>query len=738
MSLSKQLYIIISFIFLMIFTGNFIISVNNTKEYLEVESATKAQDTATSLGLTLKPYMKNKKDEEINSIIKVIANRGFYKELRLEDTNFTFTSEDLIINNNKINQEHNWKIENIRIDKKYGEIEKVESDNELLEELANLENEEIVLNDSEEIDVYTFTANETYKQGLDLKISFSAKYENETLDYVSTLKMSKILAIETRAVKFDYVPQWFINSFTLNMEEKSSEISDGWKTAAIIFVSANPGDAYAKLYDQAKAAIIYAMISFTISMLLLFFFLSFVLKPLKNIEKLAISISNGEFLKIDKLPFTTEIKNVALAMNQMSSKIEGIIKKLNKNLENMTNKISLDDLTGLALQQTFETDMKKMFIHKTDAYVLSVKIDNLGSYAKNHTNQDVDNFIKKFALILKNSDSKFEYKISAYRFFGSEFAIIVQNKNFSKVKEFCTYLKEELDLFSKELNIPNIAYIGATPFNHIGTIPEMRIASNEACEMAKQIGPNEAFIRDENDLARDMLLWKDLIFDIIDNAKFDLDYIGDAKVLNGKDENKLVMQEAFSTAKDKESNQIAIGTFISIAEKYEKVIDFDKAVINKVITHIRKNNITHDISINLSLDSISDHEFLSYLEKILLLNHAIVSQLVFSITAYAIAKDINTFKTFSHKVNKAGGKIIIKRFESKFIPLDKIKDLKINYIRLARDYTKGINKEPGKLAFVESMQELSELLNIKVYAENVKEDEDLEIIKKINIYATSR
>lgn len=42
MSLSKQLYIIISFIFLLIFTGNFIISVKNTKEYLELESLTKA------------------------------------------------------------------------------------------------------------------------------------------------------------------------------------------------------------------------------------------------------------------------------------------------------------------------------------------------------------------------------------------------------------------------------------------------------------------------------------------------------------------------------------------------------------------------------------------------------------------------------------------------------------------------------------------------------------------------
>ncbi|MGB0989986.1 MAG: LapD/MoxY N-terminal periplasmic domain-containing protein, partial [Halarcobacter sp.] len=58
MSLSKQLYLIIIFIFFVIFTGNFIISVKNTKEYLELESQTKAQDTATSLGMSLRPLIK--------------------------------------------------------------------------------------------------------------------------------------------------------------------------------------------------------------------------------------------------------------------------------------------------------------------------------------------------------------------------------------------------------------------------------------------------------------------------------------------------------------------------------------------------------------------------------------------------------------------------------------------------------------------------------------------------------
>ena len=96
MSLSKQLYIIISVIFFMIFAGNFIISVKNTKEYLESESITKAQDTATSLGMSLKNLLKDKTNPEIQSVINAISNSGFYKEIRLEDALFTIKQSELI------------------------------------------------------------------------------------------------------------------------------------------------------------------------------------------------------------------------------------------------------------------------------------------------------------------------------------------------------------------------------------------------------------------------------------------------------------------------------------------------------------------------------------------------------------------------------------------------------------------------------------------------------------------
>ena len=56
-----------------------------------------------------------------------------------------------------------------------------------------------------------------------------------------------------RSIKFDYVPEWFINLIPIELRrERYSEISNGWTTSAIIYVSANAGDAYAKLYEQAK------------------------------------------------------------------------------------------------------------------------------------------------------------------------------------------------------------------------------------------------------------------------------------------------------------------------------------------------------------------------------------------------------------------------------------------------------------------------------------------------------
>ena len=530
------------------------------------------------------------------------------------------------------------------------------------------------------------------------------------------------------------IPRWFIELIDIELQTVNSDVTSGWNIVGKVTILGDANIVYVALYKLFFKLLILFVISVLISLVVMYGILYFILKPLHNIEKQAVNIAQGKFQRIKKLPWTTEIKNVSIAMNDMSQKIENVIGKLNSNLETMTKKLSKDDLTGLELQQTFETDMKQMFIEKSEGYVFSVKINELGEYAKNHTKQEVDRFLIDFSKILNNSSQK----IRAYRFFGSEFALIGKNTSYEETKTIINQIKTQLEELAKQIEQENITYIGATPFNPISTTPNILAAANEALEQAKHIGPNEAHIRDDNDLARDMQEWKDIVFEIVEKGLFQVDYINQSYGLQQDNENSLLMEEAFTVAKDKNGAPIPIGTFISIAEKYDKVIAFDKSVILKVIEHIKHNNIKNSIIINLSLDSVTHGEFKSWLNSTVKDHNEIASQLVFSVTAYGVAKNIKQFKEFIDVVHSSGAKVIIKRFETKFIPLESLQEFKLDYIRLARDYTNSIDKDSAKQGIVESMQDLSELLNIKVFAESVKDNDDLNRIKSIGIYGASR
>ncbi|MBE9525418.1 MAG: diguanylate cyclase, partial [Proteobacteria bacterium] len=108
MSLSKQLLILITFIFFIIFSVNFILSIENIKSYLEVESEVHVQDTATSLGLSLSPHMVDEQDPIIRTMMNAIFDMGYYKEMRLVDVD----GKDLVklVNTEKMEGVPNWLI----------------------------------------------------------------------------------------------------------------------------------------------------------------------------------------------------------------------------------------------------------------------------------------------------------------------------------------------------------------------------------------------------------------------------------------------------------------------------------------------------------------------------------------------------------------------------------------------------------------------------------------------------
>jgi len=549
------------------------------------------------------------------------------------------------------------------------------------------------------------------------------------IDYKSNDGKSDYLQIDNDPI--EGIPPWFINFTNIKLESVSADVSSEWNIIGVVTVAGDTGIIYKALYKMFINLSIIFITAMIICLIVLSILLRFVLKPLKDIEVLSKNISQGKFETIDKLPSTIELRNVSISMNDMSNKIKSMINKLNSNLQKMTDELSKDDLTGLEQEQTFNTDIKMMFIKKIDGYIFTLKIHEFAEFAQSNSNKIVDSFVKDFAEILRDSDEK----NTAYRFYGSTFAMISLITHQDEILELAKKLKVSFESLADEYGLSNIVHFGATPFNPISTTEEILEQTIHAYEEAVKLGKNECHIRDKNDLAQDMLIWKNLVCGIIDENKFHVSYNNQALSLDGQE--TLLLEEAFTSATDENNKAIPIGTFISVAEKYNKVIDFDKNVIEQVISYIRSEKVEHAVLINITFDAIDDDDFKSWITKKLIENKDISSQLVFSMTAYACVKDIELFKSFISLLHDNGSKIILKRFETKFIPLDNLKDLNLDYIRLAKNYTNDISSDKAKQSFIESVSELSKLLNIKVFSEDVNNREDFETLKELGLYGAS-
>lgn len=86
MTLSRQLYLLLGALLLLVFIGSFAISLNNTRAYLNLQLASTAQDTATSLGLSVSTQLAKQDQATLQSMVDAVFDRGDYRIIRVQDT----------------------------------------------------------------------------------------------------------------------------------------------------------------------------------------------------------------------------------------------------------------------------------------------------------------------------------------------------------------------------------------------------------------------------------------------------------------------------------------------------------------------------------------------------------------------------------------------------------------------------------------------------------------------------
>jgi len=636
MSLSKQLMLLISAIFFAVFAVTFYISINNIKNYLEIESEVHAQDTATSLGLSLSPYILDKEDTILETMVNTIFDRGYFREILLTDID------------------------------------------------------------------------------------------------------GEVLVRKTNPETFAEVPDWFVHSLPMKTGSAFSDIDAGWMIGGRVEVSIHPGFGYLRLWEQFKSTLSYSLMLFLLSLATLALVIRTLLAPLNRIRLLAERIGEGKYEKIEPLPWTSEIRSVAHSMNLMSGKIERVVSALNDRLVDASDRLHTDPLTGLATKVSFETHMKETFIANREGFLFVIRIDDLAGFASRNSASQVDGYIRSFSnkiAALLTADPKDEV---LFRIFGGEFVLVSKNPDLAAAEQLCKRICAAFTELGASYEIKEVGHIGGVRYDARSTINSLLAAANEAFEKSRLIGENQFAISESAAEARSLEEWNSLVMQAVKAENFNLSYANLSYALAADRNDELVLEEAIAEVFDNHNNPVPIGTFISIAESTHQAAEFDLKVIKRVIQRLRIEQPKQRIAVNLSMYSVRSNNFRQTLFTLLSEHKEQASKLVFSLSAYAAAQDIDAFLSFVDFARRIGAGVMLKRYESRHLDIDKLSAKPFDYIRIARHDTEDIASSADKQQMVRAIQELGNLLNIEILAEDVISDEDLECLRQIGLAAASR
>ena len=554
----------------------------------------------------------------------------------------------------------------------------------------------------------------------------------------------KMIEFKSNEGDFDYkqvdnspiedVPLWFINFTNIKIQSVSADVSSGWSMIGIVSVQGDNRIVYKSLYKMFINLLYMFGVFVIITLIILGVMLHFILKPLYEVQHQAESILNNEFIIQEKIPYTTEFKDVVHGMNAMVSKVEEIFKKGNEAVKRNRELLYNDPTTKLfnrrylmlKLPDLIKAENKVnggaiMFIALSGAEILN---QTLGR-------QKADSLFLKLANIFNDVSDKYEDKVIA-RVNGTEFTLMLPNCDADTAREIAMKINREFTLLLTENKLNHLEVfinMGIYKYTTTVSIGELLTRADNALSAAKVKTDENIHLYEskdeENALGKEQ--WRAIIEDSIDNNYFSLKFWQTLNIEN-KSVNHKVMTFTIDGGKDK---KYFYGDFIAPAINLGLVSDMYLVTLKKLITTKHDELDGTICSIRLSNEFIKDSKAFNELSS-LFKKYAktLKFKLSFEVTdSFAIHNTV-AIKQFVDLFASYGYSFGINSFTGESKDFSYLKELHPKFLKA--DCAFLLDQSHDSMS---AIQVITDSLGIEIMATFVKTKEELEQLQAMHIYS---
>ncbi|NQD92428.1 EAL domain-containing protein, partial [Pseudomonas sp. CrR25] len=514
-------------------------------------------------------------------------------------------------------------------------------------------------------------------------------------------------------------------------------IMRGWEQAARVEVLSNPQFAIAKLWDSALGSLVWLLLCGLVSAVLGGWLLRTQLRPLDTMVQQAQAITRREFMTLQSVPRTPELKRVVLAMNQMVDKLKALFAEEAARSEKLREEAYQDSLTGLANRRLFDIRLSSQLTlndQHTEGYLLLLRVNDLAGLNQRFGGQHTDALIGAIGALLKRLPQQANSEAwLAARSRGGEFTLLAPGLDREDAERLARELCEGLDSLRQTgaSDCTPVAHMGIAAFRPGDEVAQVLARGDQALAQAQAKNdankPWERLEDYDSQLSQGLHDWREWLDEALNQGKLQLYF---QPVVACADLSTLLHRKVLARLLDPQGETIAAGRFLPWIERLGWAARFDMAMLQHSLQHLSQH--PHPLALSLSATTLREPASRTRLLDTLR-QHPQHAELLTLEMDERHLPPADELEVLCQAVRATGFRLGLQHFGGHFSLIGNLTHLGLAYLKIDGSYIRAIDQESDKRLFIEAIFRATNSIDLPLLAEMVETEGELTVLKELGI-----
>jgi diguanylate cyclase (GGDEF)-like protein len=334
-------------------------------------------------------------------------------------------------------------------------------------------------------------------------------------------------------------------------------------------------------------------------------------------------------------------------------------------------------------------------------------------------------------------------KIDCARMGSNEFAILFQHADITKGEAQARELKttlEKMEIISESHRFRIHLSMGISELNYqVANEMDLIEFAESACLSAKDKGGSRVYRYIEDDNARikrdEFMSWANKLNQALETDKLHLLCLPVTAIQEA--EKELRQYEVIISIEDENGTEIPPLEYLQAAENYSRMYLVDRWTLEQLIkwmsTHKDEVSKIDRFMLKLSGYSMNDDSLLAFIFDQAREHDIPVDKFCFELNETSAIQNIEDAADFMHEMRSLGCEFTLSDFGTGQSSFEYLKQLPVNYVKIDHTFIEELVTSSADYAMVKSIHEIAHFMAKKTIAEQVNDEDTLNILRSIGI-----